>query len=116
MTPQEALEAINASLLRESATPTLGADDRNAYLREQGEALRSSMVEPVLVRVVASTFEHGLTAKLSGHAAYAVARDADKWLGFCPELGEFFLAYGSSPDQLKAWGFSSDDALAEWLG
>ena len=45
-----------------------------------------------------------------------MARDEDKWLGFSPELGEFFLAYGSAPDQLKAWGFSPDDALAEWLG
>jgi hypothetical protein len=94
MTLQEALEAINASLLRDSATPTLGTEDRAAYLHEQAEALRSSMTEPVLVRVVASTFEHGLTAKLSGYAAYAVARNADKWLVFCPELGEFFLAYG----------------------
>lgn len=69
----------SASAQRRHRAPT-----NAARLLEQGEALRNSMIEPVLVRIVGSTFEHGLTAELSNHTAYAVAHNDGRWLSFCP--------------------------------
>ena len=47
----------------------------------------------------------------------AVARLEDTWLLYAPQSGEFAKAFsrgGKKP--LSLLGFSSNDALAEWLG
>ncbi|MEI7035989.1 hypothetical protein [Fulvimonas yonginensis] len=116
VTREDALAAIRASLARGSATPTLGTDDRESYLRMQAERLLEALIEPVPVKVVAQTFDHGLLWLLERQPAFAVAREGRQWLGFLPRAGEFFLACGRAEDALIALGFHSDDVLAEWLG
>ncbi|WP_157480939.1 MULTISPECIES: hypothetical protein [unclassified Lysobacter] len=61
-------------------------------------------------------YSHGLLQQLAGRSVFTIAHSGNEWLGFIPETGEFFLAYGESADHLTALGFHSDDALAQWLG
>lgn len=116
MTRSEAIAAIRSSVARGSTTPTLGIGDRDAYIQQKARELAEAVVDPVAATVNGVAFEHGLLGLLKSNVPFVVARRGDQWLCFVPSLGEFFLAYGPSPEKLNALGFHSDDALAEWLG
>ena len=116
MTRSEAIEAIRSSIARGSATPTLGTDDRAAYIHKNTQDLEAIVIEPVAATVHGVAYEHGLLALLKSDPALVIAHRGNNWLGFVPSLGQFFLAYGTDPGALNALGFYSDDALAEWMG
>jgi len=115
VTRDEALQTIRASIARGSATPTLGPD-RGEYIRSKSGELEASLIDPIRVTILGEAHHEGLMDILAKNSAVVVARSADHYLGFVPDTGEFFLAYGPDTDHLSALGFFSDDALAEWLG
>ena len=119
MKSDEALRLLDESLSRPSSTPTLGGEDRDQYLYRQREALRSCVIEPVLIKATASTWakeQCGLPDV--EFEMLALVHQERNWLLLNPDTKEFFLAYGNHPDndRIELLGFSSDDALAEWLG
>ncbi|MBM0104595.1 hypothetical protein JM946_07545 [Steroidobacter sp. S1-65] len=116
MNKKEARIAIERSLAKESATPTLGTNDRDTYVREKANELREALIEPVPIRIVGESFEYGAKKDLERIALYVVARQGDNWLVYSPEREVFSLAFGTDPTALSILGFVSDDALAEWLG
>jgi hypothetical protein len=114
-----AIEALKDALARPSSTPCTWREDRDAYLAEQISALLAQVIEPVAVQAVSNDWAQKHIANTSGdiRTLVAVARHDDKWLLFDPENGTFALAYGSTESMpLGLLGFSSNDALAEWLG
>jgi hypothetical protein len=114
-----AIQALNAALARPSSTPCTWREDRDAYLAEQKAALLAHVIEPVTVQAVANDWAQKYVANTTGDvkALVAVARHDDKWLLFDPKDGTFALAYGTTDAMpLGLLGFSSPDALAEWLG
>ena len=115
MNRDDALKVIRASISRGTATPTL-APDRGEYIRSMIEQLESALIDPIPVKILGEAKHEGLMEVLATADAVVIARSSDHYLGFIPETGEFFLAYGPDPAQLNALGFFSDDALAEWLG
>ena len=115
MTREDAVDLIRASVSRGTATPSFGPS-REEYIRTQTDRLLEAVVEPQLVRVVGETYCHGVLQDLRSESVLAVAREEEKWLLFRPSRGEFCMAYGRSQNELTIWGFSSADALAEWLG
>ncbi|AMO24353.1 hypothetical protein GCM10027034_14240 [Ramlibacter solisilvae] len=115
MTRQDVIERIRESASRGSATPTLGPN-RAQYLAEQTELLIGSVIEPSSATVIGETYGYGVFDELKSEHVLAVAHDADRWLLFRPVKGEYSLAHGPDVEHLTIWGFSSPDALAEWLG
>lgn len=116
MNRADARIAIERSLAKESATPTPGTDNRDAYIREKARELRVALIEPVSVRIVGESFEYGAKRDLEQTALFAVAHQGRNWLVYSPERDLFSLAFGTDPMELSILGFASDDALAEWLG
>jgi hypothetical protein len=114
-----AIQALKEALARPSSTPCTWRKDRDVYLAEQKSALLAQVIEPVTVQAVANDWAQKYVAGTTAPARslVAVARHNDKWLLFDPQNGTFALAYGSGQNKpLGLLGFSSTDALAEWLG
>jgi len=66
--------------------------------------------------VVEETFEYGVLDEMKKERVLAVARSGDHWLLYRPAKKEFSLAFGTETSALTILGFSSPDALGEWLG
>lgn len=115
MTREDACDLVRASVSRGTATPSFGPS-REEYIRTQAGRLLDALIEPQPVHVVGETYSYGVLPELRSERVLAIARRESKWLLFRPAKGEFCLAYGHTPDELTIWGFSSSDALAEWLG
>ncbi|MCV2219153.1 hypothetical protein [Thauera sp. Sel9] len=122
MSSNVAIQALEASLAGDSATPNMGASDRETYLQEQRTHLRKYIIEPVPVVAYANSWAQQYCGLGSGpYSMIAVAYCNDK-VGQCllynPETGLFSLAYGhiDDPNGVGLVGYASNDALAEWLG
>jgi hypothetical protein len=114
-----AIHALKEALARPSGTPCTWREDRDAYLAEQTSALLERVIEPVAVQAVANDWAQKYVANTTSEVKtlIAVARQDDKWLLFDPNTATFALAYGTPETMpLGLLGFSSTDALAEWLG
>ena len=109
---------ISESFSRPSATPCTWRDDRDAYISEQQQSLRESQIDPIRVKAVA--FEHSQQHFGADNVVrdyFAIAKQDETWLLYSPESGDFAKAFGHETSMpLGLLGFSSDDALAEWLG
>jgi hypothetical protein len=115
----EAAQVLGESLARPSATPCTWREDRDSYIREEQEKLRACLVEPKEVEAVASAWAQQYCAQSGAvRRLTVVARSEEKWLLYEPGTGLFSLAHGAenSAQPLSLLGFSSTDALAEWLG
>jgi len=123
MSKDDAIRALHESLAADSSTPTLRrSDDRDAYLRDKRAELLACVIEPVTVVARAGEWAQkhcGLSAEpyLMVAVAYAHSK-VGSCLLYNPENGLFSLAYGhpEAAEGLDLVGYSSADALAEWLG
>lgn len=122
MSRDAAILALEMSLKGDSSTPNLGSGDRVSYLQEQRALLRACFVEPIAVKARASAWAQKYCGlRIEPYQMVLVAYHSDG-AGHCllynPETSLFSLAYGH-PDNSKGLeliGYSSPDALAEWLG
>ena len=113
-----ALLALEASLSSPSSTPCTWASDQEAYINEQKASLRASLISPRTVLAVGSVWAQKYAEADDQEREFvALASSGESWLLYCPRTGQFTKAFGS-PDSrvLSLLGFSSEDALAEWLG
>ncbi len=115
MTAEEVARVVRDSVVSGSATPTL-REPRESYSREEEARLLASLIEPVEAFVVGETFRYGVLDDMKGEKVLAVARNGSHWLLYRPAKQEFSLAFGETVTSLTILGFSSRDALAEWLG
>lgn len=117
---REALEALEASLRRPSATPTLEPTDSETYQEKKRAELRRHIITPRLVRAASSKWAKQYAGGTDAvRTMIAIAqRDGKQCLLYDPESKEFSLAMGDIAQDvpLELLGFSSDDALGEWLG
>ena len=114
-----AATVVEASLAKPSSTPCTWREDRDAYLEEKKAELRACLIEPIAVKAVASAWAQQYAGQSSEvKSAFAVARRGESWLLYEPTAQVFARAFGSNAPQgeLSLLGFSSKDALAEWLG
>ena len=116
MNKAEALAAIQASFNRGSNTPCSWAADQDAYIAQKQSELLELVIEPVVANITEEIYSYGVKQELSCVPVFAIARRADNWLLYAPATDVFSLAYGNSPVAITILGFSSSDALAEWLG
>jgi hypothetical protein len=116
MNKELAVSALKESFSRGSSTPSTWAADREAYITEKCSELLDAVIEPALASISAETYNYGVKQELEAAHVYAVARSGTNWLVYSPAAGRFCLAFGEGPDNLTILGFSSSDALADWLG
>lgn len=116
MNKEFAVSALNASLRRGSSTPCTWAPDREAYIAAKSAELLEAVIEPIAARISGESFSYGAMQELMDAGVYAIARAGTNWLIFAPAVDRFSLAFGERPEDLTILGFSSNDALAEWLG
>jgi len=118
MNAEESLRELEASLARPSATPCTWRADRDAYLAEMAANLRSHLISPMKVKAVASEWAQRYADQSSEvREMMALVRSEDTWLLYDPKQKVFAKAFGNNLEApLSLLGFSSDDALTEWLG
>ena len=116
MNKAQALAVLQASFARGSSTPCTWTTDRVAYLSEKSSELLASAIEPVEISISGEVFSQSTSADLNTSRLFAIANEGHNWLIYSPERELFALAYGASLRDLNILGFSSDDALTEWLG
>lgn len=116
MNRESAMRAVRASISRGSCTPCTWRADRDAYISEKSSELLGFVIDPVPVRIASEIYNYGAKEQLAKSALFAIANSSQKWLLYAPDTDQFSLAFGSSPEALEILGFSSNDALAEWLG
>lgn len=86
------------------------------YVEEKKNQLLGFVISPVIGTVVGASMPVYDYAKYKSAKVWVIANWQDNWLITLDNEQEFALAYGESPHQLNMLGFSSSDALAEWLG
>ncbi|MGY3265479.1 hypothetical protein [Lysobacter sp. HA35] len=119
MDRSQALQLLEESFARGSNTPCSWASDRNAYIAEQQDKLRACVVDPFLTLVATGEWaQKHCSRSAEPYPLYTIAKLGSQWLFYSEPTGEFFLGYGDlgNPEGLSMLGFSSSDALAEWLG
>ena len=112
----QARQAIEASLARGSGTPSAGRSDRDAYLAERSQELLAALIDPVKASVERRSYDYEHKGIAEYEEAFAIAQSGESWLLYLPAGAQFALAFGKQASSLSALGFSSTDALAEWLG
>ncbi|OYT86339.1 MAG: hypothetical protein CFE46_15960 [Burkholderiales bacterium PBB6] len=116
MNKAEAIAAISASFQSGSNTPCPWESDPADYIARKQRELLELVIEPVAVAITGEAFSHGVKQMLASAPAFAIARQEQNWLLIAPGSNVFSLAHGRSASELSILGFSSSDALAEWLG
>jgi hypothetical protein len=116
MNAQEAKKRINASLLEGSKTPCPKDQDRDMYIAQKADELLSCVIDPIIVNITSAMFPEYFLKIYQAQKVWAIARQADNWLLTLSNEPAFALAFGTNPNSLTMHGFSSADALAEWLG
>ena len=86
------------------------------YVEEKKQQLLSFLITPVVGKVVGASMPDYAYEMYKGSKVWVIANWKDNWLLTLEDKQEFALAYGSSTEELTMLGFSSSDALAEWLG
>ena len=76
----------------------------------------TKVIDPKKVRIVGEACKYGTFEELADKEVCAVTNSEAKSLLYAPVSGQFALAFGDNPENLSILGFSSDDALTEWLG
>lgn len=115
MDREQALQRLKDSFSRGSKTPTLG-NDAKEYLSQKSAELLQVVIDPVKAKVTRAAYPEYAFREYQASDVWAIARSADNWLLTLADKPEFALAWGDSSDDLYMHGFSSTDALAEWLG
>ena len=112
----EAIEKIKKSLSEGSNTPCTWRSDRENYISEMSEELLSRVIDPVRVKITSASFPEYAYTEYQDLSVWAVARSEKNWLLTPDSKQEFALGFGENSQNIEMHGFSSSDALAEWLG
>ena len=111
-------QVLADSFARPCATPCGWREDRDAYIAEEQQSLREAQIDPIPVKGVAwEHYQKHFGADNVVRDYFAIAKQDKTWLLYSPESGTFAKGYGSDTSEpISLLAFSSDDALAEWLG
>lgn len=115
MTELEAFAKLTESFENEPRIITPKGLIYEDYVEECKSDLLKCVIEPVKVTVRAACFpEYDFTVYRS-EVVWAIVKRQDSWLITIEGKNQFALAFGETAVQLMMHGFSSSDALAEWL-
>jgi hypothetical protein len=113
MNKEEAILIVKESIQRGSSTPCTWRDDRDQYIKEKSTQLLEHIIDPIPVIKTKESFK---SDSIENNQNYGIARLNRNWLVYNLNQKTFSLAFGEDPSNLEFLGFSSPDALTEWLG
>jgi hypothetical protein len=116
MTRTDAISKIRVSLIDSPQVITPKNSTYKSYVKQQSNALIEAAIEPTKAKVGSACFPEYYLEKYQKSTVWAIARSDNNWLLTLENEQEFALAFGNSTTNLMMLGFSSSDALAEWLG
>lgn len=117
MTKNEAIGLLRDSFERPTSTPSLGAQDRAKYIEDCKTRLIEHVAEPISVEAYTTEWVRENTDfKGDSYCMMLVAKDEARELLYNEQAREFSLAIRNEKGKLYLVGYSSPDALAEWLG
>lgn len=116
MTREEAVSKIRLSLLDEPQVITPKNTTYEEYVERCSTSLIQSVIEPKRVKINKACFPEYYLERYKSSKVWVIANSRDNWLITIENESEFALAFGNNPSDLMMLGFSSSDALAEWLG
>jgi hypothetical protein len=117
MNKDEVIKLLRGSFESPTSTPSLGASDRTVYIKECQERLIDHVVEPSIVDAYTSQWtKENTDFKSESYHMLLIAKDENRELLYNGETREFSLAIRNEKGKLYLVGYSSTDALAEWLG
>jgi hypothetical protein len=86
------------------------------YLNTQIELLLSSLIEPIKIQVYSASYPEYGFEKYKKSEVWAIAKVENNWLLTLAGEMNFGLAFGKNQNEIIMLGYTSPDALAEWLG
>lgn len=116
MNKDQAIEKILASIRDGAQVITPQGKVYEEYVKEQTEALLGNVIDPIRVNVVSASFPEYDFDRYKRSEVWAIAKSQTNWLLTLAEENEFALGFGDTAAEMMMLGFSSSDALAEWLG
>ncbi|WP_198411332.1 hypothetical protein [Marinimicrobium alkaliphilum] len=116
MNREQAKQKVEASLALGCHTAAPWVEDREAYIAEKAADLIACIIQPVSATVVAASYPEYSFAEYHESKVWAIAKSGDNWLLTLDGKPDFALGFGSDPASIEMLGFSSADALGEWLG
>ena len=116
MTESDVISKLKVSFEKEPQLITPKRRTYEEYVEECKANLLKYVISPVKAKVTSACFPEYDFETYKLETVWAVARWNDNWLVTLDNKNEFALAYGDSAENLQMLGFSSSDALAEWLG
>jgi hypothetical protein len=116
MTESDAISKLLVSFKDEPQVITPKGKTYEDYVEERKESLLNCVIKPVKVKVTSACFPEYYLEKYQSSIVWAISKWEDNWLLTLENENEFALAFGEGKDNIMMLGFSSSDALAEWLG
>lgn len=116
MNREQAIQKVEASLALGCHTAAPWVEGRESYIAEKAADLISCIIQPISATVVASPYPEYSFAEHQGSKVWAIARSGHTWLLTLDGKPDFALGFGQDPSSIEMLGFSSADALGEWLG
>ncbi|MEO3684726.1 hypothetical protein ABHN84_20930 [Shewanella vesiculosa] len=116
MTKSDAISKLLASFQDEPQVITPKGRTYEDYVEERKKDLLGYVIEPENVFVASACFPEYYLEMYQSNNVWAIAKWEDNWLLTLEAENEFALAFGENKNNLMMLGFSSSDALAEWLG
>ena len=113
----QAVQILKTSFAHSNAVPAATEETYAERLSEERGNLLAKVVDPLPVLVRADELAARKGPAVGLHPMYLIARDRGQCLFYCIKTCHFFLGDGpiDNVGEFTMLGFSSDDALAEWL-
>ncbi|MBY6189331.1 hypothetical protein KUV22_02770 [Microbulbifer agarilyticus] len=116
MTKYDAVERIRKSIDSGAQVITPKGLIYEKYVESQTQFLLDHVIEPVQAKVTSACFPEYDFENYKNSEVWCIARSGNSWLLHNVNENEFALGFGESEASISMLGFSSPDALAEWLG
>jgi hypothetical protein len=116
MTESDNIVKLMASFKDEPQVITLKGETYEKFVEERKARLLDRVIKPQKIKVTLACFPENYLAKYPSSVVWAIAKWDESWLLTLESENEFALAFGECKDNIIMLGFSSSDALAEWLG
>lgn len=116
MSKDEILSIINDARSKGTSSPFVGANHREAEIDKCLEQLKSCLIAPIPVQVVAAYYPQENCEFVDKEDVLAIAQSSEEYLLYSTSAKLFSKAWKTGDNQFTILGFSTDDVIAEWRG
>lgn len=114
MTKSEAKHKIEHSLSQGAQLITPEGKAYEVHLNEVVVTLFKHLIDPLEANIVSACFPQYSYGVYKMSKVWSIAHMGNSWLLTLDTENDFALGFGNSVKEIKMYGFSSSDAVAEW--